>query len=251
VADDASSGPLRDLEDEATVATMRRFDLAETTALLRSYGYVDVDPDLRSTLWRLTGGKPLFLQRVIALGPPDRAAGRIPYDDVKTVIVRAASRLDEKSLRVLGWATVLGSPFGLEAAAVADCTVAELNDAMREGERIGLVTVDEQRERFSFTHELVREALQERLTVRERCEAHGRAADALGRQPATADSQRLARVAHQAVRSAPRTAITMSDLAEALVRRDHSGDRERATELLLSAMQVERHVRCVPPAMPV
>jgi len=46
-ADEA--GSLRDLEDEATVMTLHRFGLNETTAFLRSYGYVDVDPDLQRT----------------------------------------------------------------------------------------------------------------------------------------------------------------------------------------------------------
>jgi tetratricopeptide (TPR) repeat protein len=263
-ADETGSGPLHDLEHEATVLTLQRFGLAETTAFLRSYGYVDVDPELLRTLWRLTGGNPLFLQRVIALGPADRAAGQIPRDDVKTVIAQAVDGLVDGTRRVLGRATVLGSsPEWAEVAAVADCTVADLGAALNEAERAGLaaIAVEDERERLSFTHELVRECLRDGLSVVERCEAHARAADALwlrhapadtGELTAMGDMPQLARVAFHAVRAASRSiddarrAIVACRAAAAAMMRGRS--YERAASLLAEAMVVHERARLPDPA---
>jgi tetratricopeptide (TPR) repeat protein len=239
---DAGAGPLRDLEGEATVVRLRPFDLAETSALLDSYDYRDFDPDLQRTLWRLTSGNPLFLQRVIALGPDGPEAGRIPRDDVRAAIVQAVDRLSEDTCHVLTRAAVLGSsPLVAEAVAVADRPTATVGEAVAEAERLGLVTVEEH-ERFSFSHELVRESVQDRLTVDERDEAHARAADFLGRRPATSDSAHLARLAHHAVRAAARSpddarrAVASCRAAATAMMRGFS--YEQAGSFLASAVRV-------------
>ena len=255
-ADEVSSGPLRDLENEATLITLHRFGRAETSEFLRSYGYVDVDADLLETLWRLTGGNPLFLQRVITLGPADRSAGRIHREDVKTVIAETVDRLDDDTRRVLGRAAVLGSaPLADEVAAVAGCTRAAVGEAVNTAVRSGLVTVDE-RDRFSFTHELVRESLQDGLTAEERCETHSKAADGLWphyrRGHATADARQLARLAHHAVRAAARSpddarrAVAACQAAAKAMMRGLS--YERAASVLAAAMDVHEQARLPDPA---
>jgi tetratricopeptide (TPR) repeat protein len=253
-ADEASSGPLSDLEHEATMITLRRFDRAETTELLHSYGYVDVDPGLRQTLWRLTGGNPLFLQRVITLGPADRAAGQIHglREDVQTVIAQTVDRLDDDTRRILGRAAVLGSsPVAAEVAAVADCTNAALNEAVRTAARSGLVTVDEP-DGFSFTHELVRESLRDGLTAEERSETHAKAADVLWPRHATAGAQQLARLAHHAVQAAARSiddarrAVAACQAAAKAMMRGLS--YERAASMLAAAMDVHERARLPDPA---
>ncbi|GAB3980390.1 hypothetical protein GCM10029978_078320 [Actinoallomurus acanthiterrae] len=174
-----AAGLLHELEDQAGSLTLRPLDVDETDLFLRSYGYRDVDPDLRRTLWRLTGGNPLFLHRVIALGPADPVVGRLPPEDVRAAIVQAVDRLGERARQVLSRSSVLGSSVPIaHAAAVADCTTAELGEALAEAEQVGLVAPPGQGD-FAFTHELVRESLQELLTVGERCAAHARAADVL------------------------------------------------------------------------
>jgi tetratricopeptide (TPR) repeat protein len=180
--DPAAAPLLRDLDGDALVVNLRPFDADETAALLRSYGYFDLDHDLEQALWRLTGGNPLFLERVVALGPARSDAGELPHDDVRAAIAMALDRLDEAAREILSRASVLGlTPYVPEAVVVADCTTAALSDALGEAERVGLVTVDEGN-RFSFTHQLVEETLRDRLTVDQRCEAHARAADMLGGQ---------------------------------------------------------------------
>lgn len=217
---DASFAPLRELEGEATALTLRPFDPAETAAFLRCRGLLDVDAELQRVLWRLTGGNPSRLQRVIARGhaapagpldaverpgPAVPVAGRMLRDDVEAAILQALDRLDADTRCVLGRAAVLGSSaLTAEAAAVAGRGRAAFAEALGRAERDGLVIIDRQ-DRFEFTHELVREFLEERLTRGERCEAHARAADALARRPPTADTQPLARLAHHAVRAAERS----------------------------------------------
>jgi tetratricopeptide (TPR) repeat protein len=249
--DGASSVSLGDLENEATVVTLRRFDRAETAAFLRSHGYREVDPDLRDMLWRLTRGSPLFLRRVVALGPPDKAAGGIPRDDLKTAIAQAVAYLGDDARRILSRAAVLGSsPLAAETVAVAECTRAELADALTEAGRRGLVTIDSH-EGFSFTHELVREAMLRELTVHEKCETHGKAADALSRRNATADAQHLARLAHHAVRAADhsidraRQAIAACRAAATAMMRGFS--YEKAACVLTSAIGVHERARLPDP----
>ncbi|GAA4629893.1 hypothetical protein GCM10023196_053080 [Actinoallomurus vinaceus] len=179
----AAAGLLDELEGQARPLTLRPLDIDETALFLRSYGYRDVDPDLRRTLWRLTGGNPLFLHRVIALGPADPVGGSLPPEDVRAAIVQAVDRLGERARQVLSRSSVLGSSVPVaHAAAVADCTTAELGEALVEAERVGLVGSPGSGG-FTFTHELVRESLQELLTVGERCAAHARAADVLTPPP--------------------------------------------------------------------
>jgi tetratricopeptide (TPR) repeat protein len=251
-ADETGSGPLHDLEHEATVLTLQRFGLAESKEFLHSHGYVDVDPELLRALWWLTGGNPLSLRRVIALGSADLAAGRIPLDDVKAVIAEAVDRLDDDTRGILARATVLGSsPLTAEAAAVAGCSGAAMTDAVNAAVRGGLVTLDEL-ERFSFTHELVRESLADRLTADERREAHARAADLLWAPHATAGTRQSARVAFHAVRAASRSiddarrAIVACRAAAAAMMRGRS--YERAASLLAEAMVVHERARLPDPA---
>ncbi|MDN3356336.1 AAA family ATPase [Actinomadura sp. DC4] len=207
----STAGLLTELEDQARSLTVRPLDAEETELFLRSRGYRDVDPDLRHTLWRLTGGNPLFLHRVIALGPA--TGGRLPPADVREAIAQALDRLGERARSILSRSSVLGSsPLVARAAAVADCTPAELGEALAESERAGLVGVGGQGE-FTFTHELVREALQDLLTVAERCAAHARAADVLAgpaqhapdRPYGAAGRRQLTRYAHHALKAAPRS----------------------------------------------
>ncbi|MCO6010768.1 AAA family ATPase [Actinoallomurus purpureus] len=210
-----AAGLLDELEGQAGSLTLRPLDVDETALFLRSYGYRDVDPDLRRTLWRLTGGNPLFLHRMIALGPADPGGGGLPPEDVRAAIVQAVDRLGGRARLVLSRSSVLGSSVLVaHAAAVADCTTAELGEALADAERAGLVGPSGQGG-FTFTHELVRESLQELLTVDERCAAHARAADVLappltaspppGRPPVVPASRRLTRYAYHALRAAPRS----------------------------------------------
>ncbi|WP_433186940.1 ATP-binding protein [Actinoallomurus sp. CA-150999] len=272
-----AAGLLAELEEQAASLTLRPLDVDETDLFLRSYGYRDVDPDLRRTLWRLTGGNPLFLHRVIALGPADPVGGRLPPEDVRAAIVQAVDRLGERARQVLSRSSVLGSSVPIaHAAAVADCTTSELGEALVEAEQVGLVAPPGQGD-FAFTHELVRESLQELLTVGERCAAHARAADVLapprtalspsgpprtalspsapprtassspGRPPAAPAPRQLTRYAYHALRAAPRSpedgrrAITA---CRAAARAMVGGfDYDQAASILEAAVNVHEEAR--------
>lgn len=57
---------LNEIEQEGTPVVLPCFDLDEAAAFLASLGLVDLEPDLLQTLFRLTGGNPLFLRNVRA-----------------------------------------------------------------------------------------------------------------------------------------------------------------------------------------
>jgi hypothetical protein len=197
-----------DIGSEATVVALRGFDLAETADFLRSRGHSAVDDDLLGILVRLTGGHPLHLQQVITVGGAGPVSGSGP-EGIRTAIARGIDRLEGLSRLHLSRAAVLGStPVVAEAAAVAGTSTTAVEAALAEAVPAGLVTIDEHdRDRFSFGHELVREAFEALLSPAERERAHARAAAALAPTgPAGATgSGRLARHAHHALHAARRS----------------------------------------------
>lgn len=195
--------PSWDFASEATPIHLDRFNLAETAEFLRAHGRPALSDDMLQALLRLTGGLPLHLQRVVALGSTDATRPGVP-ESVETATALAIDRLGSASRVVLSQAAVLGmSPLVAEAAAVSRVTPAAVHRALEDGLTAGLVA-DAGPERFSFSHETVREALQSRLTVDELTSTHARAA-VLVAQPARAEPGQLARIAHHALHAAARS----------------------------------------------
>jgi len=193
---------LDEIEREAVPVVLRPFDLDETVSFLASHGLQHLDSELVLTVLRVTGGNPLFLRRVAALGAA--AADGLP-DGLSAAIDQAWRGLSPATQRVLMPAAVLGlTPTIPEAAAVAQTTPVAVLDAVGEAKRVGLVTNAPWAGAFAFGHELVRSALEEALVPTERLDAHARAAPVVASDgPASPD--RLARRAHHALAAAPRS----------------------------------------------
>lgn len=204
-AGDTSAAALLDeIEREALPVVLSRFDPGETADFLAAHGVAGLEPDLVQALLRVTGGNPLFLRRIAALGAPDRMRS-LPAG-VHAAIDRALAGLGEGARRRLEAGAVLGlSPSVAEAAAVAGCDQAAILEAVDEGAAAGLVLVEEPG-RFTFSHELVRAALERAMPPVDRLDAHAAAAAAVAASDdATVRPDRLARRAHHALAAAPRS----------------------------------------------
>jgi tetratricopeptide (TPR) repeat protein len=230
---------LDEIESEASLIALRRFDMDETTAFLSSHGLRDLDSDVVLTILRVTGGNPLFLRRIAALGPPD-PGGALP-GGLRMAIDEAVTRLHPSTRELLSASAVLGlSPTYIDAAAVAQSDPASVLDAVEEAARAGLVTGDI--DRFSFAHDLVRSALEDGLAPAQRLDAHARAASILASDGPDPTTDNLARRAHHALAAAPRSlddarlaARACRTAAAAMVR---SFGYERADELLSAAVDL-------------
>jgi tetratricopeptide (TPR) repeat protein len=206
---------LDELEHEATPIVLHGFDLAEASTLLQAYGVRDPDPGVVLAVHRVTGGNPLFLRRIAALGAPDPhdPDDRLP-SGLSVAIDEAVGRLTPATRRILRSSAVLGlAPSVTEAAAVSDASPASVLDAVAEAAAAGLVLrqgtpsrfTGEGTDRFAFGHELVRAALEGGLAASDRLDAHARAAVAVAGDGPAIPPDRLARRAHHALAAAPRS----------------------------------------------
>jgi hypothetical protein len=200
--DSAAAALLEEIEREAVPIVLRRFDLAETKDFLAGHGMAGLEADLVLALLRVTGGNPLFLRRIAALGAPDRMRS-LPAG-VHAAIDRAVAGLGQPARRRLQAGAVLGmSPSVALAAAVAGCDQASILEAVADGVAAGLVVRDGPG-RFTFSHELVRSALEDAMAPADRLDAHAAAAAAVADDTAVAPD-RLARRAHHALAAAPQS----------------------------------------------
>ena len=191
---------LADIEAEATPIVLGGLDEAEAAALLGLAGLDAVAPDLLRTVVRVSGGNPLYLRRIAALGAPLRGGG-VP-EGLQLVIERSLQELPAAAQWVLRTSAVLGPAVSVpEAAVVAGVDAADVLDAAAEAATLGLVTV-EGTDRVSFGHELVRAACEAGLGSADRLDAHARAVAGLG---VALTPDRLARRAYHALAAAPRS----------------------------------------------
>lgn len=250
-ADDRTEARLLDEVDvEATGVTLRHFDPHEAAAFLVGHGFGDLDDELMATVVRVTGGNPLFLRRVAALGPPE--PGRALPSGVRVAIDQALGRLSPGAQRVLGGGAVLGLVASVaETAAVAGSDPVHVLDAVADATTAGLVTA-EGPDRFAFSHELVRSAIEDRLGAAGRLDAHARAARVVASDEPAVPPDRLARRAHHALAAAPRSpadarvaASACRAAAEAMVR---SFAYEQAETLLSAAVAQHETSALGPPS---
>ena len=263
----AAGALLDEIEAEAAPLVLGRFDLDETAAFLAAHGFGDLDPVLVPALHRVTGGHPLHLRRLVAAGPPGpgAAAGEPPPGGLREAIDRALAGLEPGARAVLQAGAVLGpSPSVAETAAVAGCAPARVLEAVAAADGIADA---EGPDRFAFTHELVRAALERSLPPAARLDAHARAAavvagdGAEGAEPsaepdagpvADVPPERLARRAHHALAAAPRSPDD-ARLAVAVCRQAARSlaanlAYEAADELLSAAVACHEASRLGPPA---
>jgi tetratricopeptide (TPR) repeat protein len=247
--DDAKTQLLDDIEREATPLVLPQFDLDETTTFLAADGLVDLDADLTLALHQVTGGNPLFLRRVAALGmpgPDDSLPGGL-----QVAIEQALARLGAETQRILRASSVLLVPAPVAIAAeVAETDPLSMVDAVSEAATTGLVSIDGT-DRLAFSHELIRLALEETLTAAERLDAHARAASAVaGHDPIPPEC--LGRRAHHALVAAPRSVAdargavsACEEAADSMVR---SFAYEQADTLLAAAVELYESPRLGSPS---
>jgi hypothetical protein len=205
-----AGGELLDaIEREARPVVLGSFGLDETASFLDACGFGGLDAGVVEAVHRVTGGHPLYLRRLVALGPP-RPDAVVP-GGLLTVIDQAVAGLPAEARAVLQVGAVLGpSPAVAEVAAVAGCDPALVLDAMAGAEGLAVV---EGPDRVAFGHELVRAALERSLPAADRLDAHARAVTVLSGEGEGEDAaagaatpERLARRAHHARAAAPRSA---------------------------------------------
>jgi hypothetical protein len=240
---------LGEIEREAIPVVLHHFDVAEATTFLADQGLRQLAPDLVLALLRVTGGNPLFLRRIAALGAPDPQ--RALPAGLRVAIDQALAALSPATQRVLRASAVLGlTPAVSEAAAVSETDPHAVLGAAVEATGAGLVTSlpADAPDRFAFTHELVRTALEDALAPGERLDAHARAArivagvDTGTVAPAVAPTDRLARRAHHALAAAPRSTadarMAVSACRDAARSMLNSFAYERADGLLSAAVDL-------------
>ena len=251
-ADDGTEARLlAEIESEAMPIVLRRFDLDETTTFLAAHDLQSVPAELSLTLFRVTGGHPLFLRRIAALGPSADATA-LPQG-LQVAIDQAVTGLSPAALGLLRQAAVLGpSPSVSEAARVAGTDAVSLLAAVDEAVAAGLVVRDSPHQ-FAFSHQLVRDTFESRLDVTERLATHARAASIVAVDE-TAGPRRLARRAHHARVAAPRSTadarlavVACRQAAREMVR---SFDYEQADTLLSAAVALHEESGLGPPPGP-
>jgi predicted ATPase len=163
-------------------------DVAE---LSRSLTGRELSTELAYAIRTEAAGNPFFVQEIVRhLSESDRSGGMLSLaraglpESVREVIDLRLAPLDEACVRLLIVAAVIGGEFELEPLErISDLEgedlAASLDEALAAGLVLELAPSDHERERFAFSHALVRRTLLERLSRAHRRRIHGRVAEAL------------------------------------------------------------------------
>ena len=161
-------------------------DVAE---LSRSLTGRELSAELVYAIRTEAAGNPFFVQEIVRhLSESDRSGGVLSLaraglpESVREVIDLRLAPLDEACVRLLIVAAVIGGEFELEPLErVSDLEGEDLAASLDEALAAGLVLelAPSDRERFAFSHALVRRTLLERLSRAHRRRIHGRVAEAL------------------------------------------------------------------------
>jgi predicted ATPase len=160
---------------------------ADTAALAQGLVGRGLPAELLTAVHREADGNPLFVQELLRHLVETGSTGLLALSRAavptaaREVIGRRLAVLDDDCLRLLTIGAVLGHEFDLEPLAdVAplpeNAVILALDDATAAGL---LVELPGPRERFTFTHALVRRALRDRISGAHRRRLHARIADAL------------------------------------------------------------------------
>jgi DNA-binding SARP family transcriptional activator len=161
-------------------------DVAE---LSRSLTGRELSAELVYAIRTEAAGNPFFVQEIVRhLSESDRSGGMLSLahaglpESVREVIDLRLAPLDEACIRLLIVAAVIGGEFELEPLErISDLEGEDLAASLDEALAAGLVLelAPSDRERFAFSHALVRRTLLERLSRAHRRRIHGRVAEAL------------------------------------------------------------------------
>jgi tetratricopeptide (TPR) repeat protein len=194
-----SSGPMArliaDLRREATLDEVHLDGLRrpEATALVAALGRDALDGAAVKRLCSQTGGNPFFIEELLRASSEDSSSGVPP--GVKEVIGRHLDRLPAETLELLTLAAALGTDFRLSTLLVVEREQEEdeLIASLEQAVAAGLIVEDQEEvDRFSFRHSLIRETLYDRPITSRRLRLHMRIADALETAPMRIRSGELA-----------------------------------------------------------
>jgi DNA-binding CsgD family transcriptional regulator len=206
---------LVDLYRSEGVARIRLGGLSEgeIEEFVRLTTGVDPTPELTATVGALTGGNAFLMTELwrelvdgdaVAIGPSHATLARPAAElgvptSVREVVNQRLSRLGGEAIKVLELAAVIGPGFELatvrKASGVPEGT---LLDAVDAAVRSGLLVEQPGHGlAYRFAHELVRRAVEDRLSAARKAETHLRIAEALEQGWSTTDSRAvLAALAH-------------------------------------------------------
>jgi hypothetical protein len=199
LARDGRRLPLRGLGDAA---------VAEMIAVRSG---VSVDAELLTTIQRVTGGNPFFVNEIVSVLAAEGLAHpltpeQLPLPDtVRAAVRRRLDPLDDDSRALLEAAAVVGEQFSVtRLAASVGIEPAAALARLEPAERLQLVReLPEALGRYAFAHALVRETLVRGLGELQRRELHRRVADAIERQHADALDGHLAALAYHSIEAMP------------------------------------------------
>ncbi len=185
----------------------------------RAAGGVDGDPhDLAGELHALTGGNPFLLcelWRTLAETGTlsiERGAVRLTRplpaiatpQSVREVVSQRLSRLEPATRDVLELAAVAGFAFELDVIRRAAAGGLDRLDVLEPAVSSGMIEeVSSRRLAYRFSHELVRRALYDRLSVLRRAELHLMIGEALAEAEPAPSGRGLADLAHHFAAAAP------------------------------------------------
>jgi class 3 adenylate cyclase/tetratricopeptide (TPR) repeat protein len=200
---------------QARRITLRRHSDAEVSAMLRALTGHSPPPVLTAAIYAETEGNAFFVEEVfrhlVDTGAVLDSGGHFRTDlsigelqvpeNVRLVIDQRLDRLSDGTRRMLTIAAVIGRRFSFELLEAADDLPLEaLLDAVDEAQSSGLIGPNAQEQaEFSFSHELIRQALQARLSTPRRQRIHLRVASALERIHGKDAPDRSADIAHHLV----------------------------------------------------
>lgn len=228
---------------------------AAVGALIASAAGVELNARMASTLWRETGGNPLFLTEAVRLldaeGRLDPSvAGDRPMrlavpTGIREVITRRVGRLGERTIRALTFAAALGPEFSAEVVRLADDYSPDelqglLNDALAAGL---LATATSGAGRYRFSHDLVRETLYRDLPPADRIRVHRRIADVLEQSHASAPDGHLAELAHHFFEAAQADAMSAASVDAAFAAHQAATYARRAAEHASRSLAYEEAAR--------
>ena len=202
-------------------------------------------PAVVARVHEVTGGNPLFVGELVRAlladgqlaGPGDPVADPLPRipEELRGLLHRRLAGLSVEAVANLKVASVIGRDFELRVLRrISRLSVWRLTEALAEAERAGIVSEDPAAPgRYTFAHDLLREALYEDLPAARRLKLHHSIGLAL--EAATRDDPEphLAELAHHFTQSA-----RLGDAARAVEHSARAGDRAAG---LLAYEDAARH----------
>jgi predicted ATPase len=162
---------------------------ADVAELSRSLSGRELSGELVRAIRSDTAGNPFFVQEIVRhLTDSDRSSGVLSLaraampESIREVVNLRLAPLSDACLRLVTVAAVMGAEFELEPLErITDLEGEDLATALDQALAAELVLEQAQgdRERFVFSHALIRRTLLERLSHAHRRRIHGRVAEAL------------------------------------------------------------------------